>query len=87
MLETELELRFRLKAGYSTYDLGLYTFKVGETKTVSIKEIYNYASVFEKLSSATIEIYADNIDKNNNLLGDKRFILSNISYSVKGERQ
>lgn len=80
-----LELRARLKAGYYTYDLSRYTVEAGATQTIVIKDVYSYLSVFSSLKDATIELYAENIDENSQLLPDKSFTLFDLNYSVKRE--
>ena len=76
----------RFKADSSTfvvYNTNVYTLGVGESVTIRIENTYQYESSFSKLANATLEIFMDNLDGNNEKYGARSFMVSQVFYDGK----
>lgn len=78
----------RFKAGslaYVVYNTNVYTLAAGESVTVRVNSLYEYENSFSNLADATLEIFMNNLDENNEKYGARSFSVTQVYYEGKGE--
>ena len=85
--DEEISFGIRFKSGsfaYVVYNTNIYKLAVGESVTIEINNVYQYENSFSRLSTATLEIFMDNLDENDEKYGARTFVVSQLSYDGKG---